>query len=462
MTYVRTSSSSVQQRDPSLSWMRVRRYRHFDVPVGEDFARRVMCPTHGPALVARHSFCPLIHYEKVEPRYKKTSSISAHGTNLVERRVERKRRPIKYASHKDACIYSWYAHQLSLRLEDFYRQNGLSDNVIAYRALGKSNYDFAAAAYEYAKCHAPVTIIALDIKLFFDTLDHKILKKCLKTVLGLESLPKDWFAVFKSVTRYHYVDLDKLKEHPTFGPNLRNRRLPLIATVAELKREGISFKANPEATRGIPQGTPISAVLSNLYMIDFDLDVKRYCERIGGFYRRYSDDVIVICDPAKANDAETFIKQQIEKVKLSIEDSKTERTLFDLENKADLFANSAQYLGFKLAPTGPTIREKSLARAWRKMRRAIRKTRRKAQQKIATGQATKVFTRKLYRRFSYIRVQKGTTIDTVRNFCSYARHSAKSFDDGSKILRQVKRFEKAALAEIKKLKSIEATSPNTS
>ncbi|OAB33137.1 hypothetical protein PMSD_15605 [Paenibacillus macquariensis subsp. defensor] len=45
---------------------------------------------------------------------------------------------------------------------------------------------------------------------------------------------------------------------------------------------------------GVPQGSAISAVLSNIYMLDFDKIVNDNVTEKNGLYMRYSDDFIVI------------------------------------------------------------------------------------------------------------------------------------------------------------------------
>lgn len=45
---------------------------------------------------------------------------------------------------------------------------------------------------------------------------------------------------------------------------------------------------------GIPQGTSISALFANAYMIEFDKKLSDYVNSVNGFYRRYSDDIILI------------------------------------------------------------------------------------------------------------------------------------------------------------------------
>ncbi|MCQ0092305.1 hypothetical protein [Roseovarius sp. M141] len=72
------------------------------------------------------------------------------------------------------------------------------------------------------KAHGPVTILAFDVSSFFDNLDHTLLKRRLKAVLGVASLPKDWMRVFRLITAFHYVDMDELKANSTFAARLAN------------------------------------------------------------------------------------------------------------------------------------------------------------------------------------------------------------------------------------------------
>jgi len=208
----------------SLDWFKPRGYRHFDLPVDDKFANRVM----NPSVVARHPFSPLLHYTKSEKRYKKDAKSGV-------RTITTKDRPIKYASHRDACILAYYAHQLNEALEKQYLTSGLSENVIAYRSLGKGNYDFTAEVLAFVKANAPVAILAFDVTGFFDNLDHGLLKQRLKAVLGVNSLTDDWHKVFRSFTAFHYVDLEELKAHPIFGPRVAAWSRERIAGVEELR-----------------------------------------------------------------------------------------------------------------------------------------------------------------------------------------------------------------------------------
>lgn len=142
-------------------WFKPRGYKHFDVPVGQRFAEKASIS----AFVESHDWLPLIHYVKRQRRYKPKDGKTVY-----------KDRDIMYASHRDACILSKYAYDLSGRLDLFYETNGLCDHVIAYRKLGKSNYVFSSEAYRFAVSELPCIVLCFDITGFFDNLDHAILK----------------------------------------------------------------------------------------------------------------------------------------------------------------------------------------------------------------------------------------------------------------------------------------------
>lgn len=394
------------------AWFRPRGYRHFDAPVGESFAGKAMSPT----FVERHSWSPLISYVKRQKRYKPKLKKTIF-----------KDRPIMFASHRDACILSRYAADISQRLDEAYAHQGLHEAVIAYRKLGLSNYDFASRALSFARDHAPCVILCFDVTGFFDNLDHKILKRRIADLLGSSELPKDWYAVFKAVTKYRHVERADLEKHPLIGLRLKSKAHEPVATIAEVRREGIVLRSNPTPGKGVPQGTPISAAFSNVYMWDLDVAMVAACKASGALYQRYSDDILIVCPlPAEAALTKT-LEDGLAALKLELATDKADRAVFD---PAD--PDVVQYLGFNICPDGAVIRPASLARQWRKARRMLRHTARVGGAAVAAGTAPKIYTAKVRRRFLPV---------GVRNFSSYARRSAQVF--GSKrIVKQVRRLER--------------------
>ena len=240
------------------------------------------------------------------------------------------------------------------------------------------------------------------------------------------SLSRDWFAVFRAVTSFRQIPLATLKANAAFKDRFETRTRAPIATMAEVIAAGIRPLKNSNKY-GIPQGTPISAVLANLYMWPVDVAMKAACDRLGALYQRYSDDILVICQPKDELALEALLKAEIGKLKLMVKDEKTEKSLFD---PAD--PQSFQYLGFNVSPRGAVIRPGSLGRQWRKARRSLRRTEEMGRMAMAAGKADKIYTKKLRRRFSPV---------GLRNFSSYARRAAKSLKSKA-IVRQVRRLER--------------------
>lgn len=101
---------------------------------------------------------------------------------------------------------------------------------------------------------------------------------------------------------------------------------------------------------GIPQGVHLSAVLSNLYMLDFDRRVAAAIEGMGGFYRRYSDDILIAV-PADAEagfGAETFLEQALAERRLPLNAAKTTRHLAETDAGAPRVKPPVTYPGARL------------------------------------------------------------------------------------------------------------------
>lgn len=400
-------------------WLKRRGYCHFDSPVSFNFAAKI-----DEHQVTNHAWSPLIKYIKKEKKYKKLD-----GKTVV------KPRPIMYASHRDACILSKYNYELCEQLEKAYSSLGLSDCVIAYRSMGKSNYHFAKEAQDFVRSKERAAVICLDVHGFFDNLDHAKLKRDLKAVLGVEELSDDWYRVFRSVTSFRYVELEKLKEFDDLKTRLRDRRHPLI-TILEAKQRGIQIVKNPNKF-GIPQGTPISAGLSNLYMMELDAALQAYVIGIGGFYRRYSDDIIIACDPDDMHNAEQYAEGLISSSCLEVQAAKTERVILSGQNALDF-----QYLGFLLGNRHAVLRQKSLSKQWRAARRSFKNVRKVGERAIAAGKADRIYRRKICVKF---------TDAGRRNFLKYASRSAEELQSPAikKQIKRLRRFVQDGLRDLK-------------
>jgi RNA-directed DNA polymerase len=77
--------------------------------------------------------------------------------------------------------------------------------------------------------------------------------------------------------------------------------------------------------RGIPQGSPISPLLANLYMRRFVLGWKKLGleNSLGSRIVTYADDLVILCRKGKAEEALTRMREIMGKLKLTVNEEKT-------------------------------------------------------------------------------------------------------------------------------------------
>ena len=138
-------------------------------------------------------------------------------------------------------------------------------------------------------------IVDADLSSYFDTLPHAEL--------------------LKSVAR-RVVD----------GAMLHLIKMWLEAPVEETDERGNKHRStrNRDEGRGSPQGSPISPLLSNLYMRRFVLGWKKlgHEKRLKAYIINYADD-LVICCRAGADEALAMMRNMMSRLKLTVNESKT-------------------------------------------------------------------------------------------------------------------------------------------
>lgn len=417
----RNPSSPVERGD-FASKLTARGYLHFDAPLGQATLARLVT---NPVRVAGWSFLPLLRTVIKTPRIKR---------NGKDRIKSLKERPISYASHKDAALYEYYARLLGGRYEALLNSLGLTQNVTAFRRLGKSNVALACEAFQWIADHAPCVALAYDVKGFFPSLDHSLLKDAWMRLLNVSRLPPDHFAIFKSITRAATVDLDvALKALGISRYNQRAGARQRLCTADEFRRKIRRAGLIERCTEvcGIPQGTPISALLSNVYMVSLDEEISAYAQRVGGFYRRYCDDILLVVQSEHAGDAEILIEQQLKNVRLELQPDKSLKCAF--VNSAGRSDKPLQYLGLVFQGNRTLLRSSGIARYYSKMRsgvRLARNTRAKAERAAGLSPgSTQLRSKKLHRLYSHV---------GHRNFISYAMKASEVAGDVA-IKRQLRR-----------------------
>ena len=340
-------------------------YAHFDLRVSlsmPSIRKYVMDRTK----IVTHSFYPFIHFEKKNSRYGKKGP--------------KKPRELYYCSHLDRCVYQRYAFLLNYQYNIWACENNIDDVAIAYRdSLGKNNIDFAKDAFDAIRSFPQCFILVGDFTNFFDNLEHQYLKKMMCEVLGVERLPQDYFSVFKNITRFSSWDWKDIVK--AAGENIAERGVrkkinskETVLTKEQFQKNKKDIKKNISGV-GVPQGSPISAVLSNIYMIKFDKDIKRYVTSKGGIYMRYSDDFIIVLPyerDAEIADFTSYIFSYVESMKGLIDLQKEKTSCYTYKDEAIYEGDqpsSINYLGFLFDGKSIRIRPRAITKYYYRMRR---------------------------------------------------------------------------------------------
>lgn len=102
----------------------------------------------------------------------------------------------------------------------------------------------------------------------------------------------------------------------------------LECAVEEIDRHGRTTRTTEarDNRRGIPQGPPISPLLSNLYMRRFVLIWKSLGLewRLGSRIVTYADDLVILCASGKAEEALQWMRKIMERLKLTVNEEKTQ------------------------------------------------------------------------------------------------------------------------------------------
>lgn len=481
-------------------WFRLKKYPHIGLPLKAVDRPWVTVYVTSDAKVAAHAFYPLIHRSKVVRKYRKKVDKET-GARSALRYATSKPRELYYANHLDACIYGYYAKNLNAAYEEKLKQFGLQDAVTAYRriaedsgnpnSVNKSSADFASEVFRYILDHEEDELVAItfDIKGFFDNLEHGLLKKAWYAVNDSKTLTDGEYNIFKSLTDFAFVNENEIFEH--FKKSIITETPSSIQRSKSIKRykhlkdsRAIAYcdlngvKSLRDANRivgnnaaggydkrtvGIPQGTPMSAVLANVYMLPFDHTINELVKGIKGLYRRYSDDMIVICAEKHSADILLAFETAIAERKLEIQHDKTQ--IFRFSRKGTGYqcsqvyqkgihpTKNLEYLGFEFDGEYTFLKSASLSSYYRKMKRAVQRSRYYSKSVKHSRSLGKLFQTRLYKKFTYLGAKrrriyvqdKNDLTNWIKteshdwgNYISYAHLAANKLPN-NKIKRQVRR-----------------------
>jgi len=180
-------------------------------------------------------------------------------------------------------------------------------NSYGYRP-GRSAHDAIAKARQ--QCWRSDWVIDLDIKGFFDSLDHRLLMRAVEKYTG-----ENWIVMY--IARWLKAPIEK--------------------------RNGESN----ERTRGTPQGGVISPLLANIFLHHaFDQWMKREFPAVE--FERYADDIVIHCKSlSQATYVLDKIRERMEKCGLELNTEKTNIVYCkDSNRKAEYKFTEFTFLGY--------------------------------------------------------------------------------------------------------------------
>ncbi|MET3499979.1 hypothetical protein ABIC45_001570 [Mucilaginibacter rubeus] len=414
-----------------LKWLKPRGYLHLTPKIDVIKKRNeYLGKVTSEKFVAQHSFYPLIHYKIKERKYKAhphKPGKRVHSFKNDDGKYEQtaKKRPIHYATHLDAMIFTYYAEILAERYNDLLEDDlVLKEAVTAYRKIpinpndpkskNKGTIHYAFDAFQAIKEKSGddgCCVLMFDIQSFFSELDHVYLKQMWLKAIGVTGkLPDHHYNVFKATTNFSYVLRDELrkmkssygkrsafdekqlsrnrKDHGVesfftspyeFRKAIKERKLKVYNN--QFRKKGVSI--------GIPQGLPISSVLANLYLLNFDKAIiKNVVQNMQGYYRRYSDDILIICKKDQAVSVKKIVRDELDRCELTLSDKKTEQftlkphnfgkngsklTTFKVLNDGTEKQNPISYLGFQFYGYQTRIKAGNLSKFHRKTIEAVKR-----------------------------------------------------------------------------------------
>ena len=509
-------------------WLKFKKYPHIGTPLTNS-TDRVWVEQYvtNPDNIIKHKFTPLLHRVITQRKFRPDDSSCKNASGKrVRVAKEPKKRHIYFPSHLDSIIYSYYNSILTKAYETYLSDKDYSAVAVAYRKIPKNNnaagnkcnIDFAADAFKFIidNKHRKLSVIVADITSFFDNLDPRLLHNQWKKVIVVDDMPLDHYKIYKNLVDFKYVNENELfnrfknrlivqrykdndtnsmvlkRKHVSKFYNIRRENVVAFCDKVEFFRNALDLikvdkpfnnlirkeRGKPNK-KGIPQGTPISATLANIYMLDFDA---RIYEEVSvpsrqAYYQRYSDDIIIVCNQEDEEYFYNLLLTEIEqKAKLDIQKNKTHVYRYELgedgtlkggivKDKVICSNRQLEYLGFTFDGNKVRVKTSGFSKFYRNMKHSFKRGVYFA--KKAHIPSNSLFERRLYKRFTHVGARRRlkwiadsssptgyrrTTMYDWGNFISYLNKADAVMNDinkGNNISRQSRKIWKK-FHEIKK------------
>lgn len=430
-------------------WFKIKKYPHIGKPITIKDYNWIKHYVNDPKKIRTHSFLPFIHKTILKRRFRADEGKfhkNPSGKRL-RKKYEPKIRHTFFASHLDAMVFSKYNKMLADAYEKYMERMPFNESIVAYRKIplvkgqkgNKCNIDFAKSVLEYikAKQDKKLAVIVADITSFFDNLNHKILKQKWAMVLQETTLPPDQYNLFKALTKIKYVESQQLfeaynrtmiiergvpnssmrkeyvRKRISYTKYFKEKNAVAYCYKIDFLKKNLNLVISKNNKTGIPQGSPISATLANIYMLDFDKKIFSYIDNKGGFYQRYSDDLIIVIEQQYEDEIIKLLRETVsgDSVKLTIKPEKTK--LYHFEFLSGSFKGFAvdeitkksnnnkplEYLGFSFDGQKVLIKDSGFSKFYRTMKGSFNRAASYAS--YSQNPDKSLFKTRLYKRFTY-------------------------------------------------------------
>ncbi len=430
-------------------WFKLKKYPHIGMPIiisDYKWVKEYILDTNK---ITNHSFLPLIHKTITQRKFRPDISRTDKTKTKKRFRIKsKKERNIYFSSHLDSLIFSYYNSLLVESYENHIKDKNFNSSIIAYRKIpvieksekNKCNINFAKSAFEFIKENQSqnLSVVVADVTSFFDNLNHKILKKQWTKIIQEKTLPKDHYNVFKALIKIKYIEGEQLlnsyknivwvkkglinndkefeyikKEVPK-SYFFKEKNVVAYCEKKEFIENNLNLIISKNNKVGIPQGSPISATLANVYMLDFDQIIFDKVKSVNGFYQRYSDDLIIVCKQENEDEIIKTLRELIsnkEIADLDIQPQKTKVYRFenigskfkgfeiDEKTKNRNFNRTLEFLGFSFDGQRVLIKTSGYSKFYRSMIKSFKKSASLA--KNSKNPDKNIFKGRLFKKFTH-------------------------------------------------------------
>lgn len=215
-------------------------------------------------------------------------------------------RPIASFGLKDKIILSITNKYLTSILDDLFIENSYafrSKRLIKGKMMCPTHHEPVEEILDYRKLHEQeeLYVAECDMKKFFDTVNHSIIKKVFNQMLNRKSIRKYPIEDLQNAKRILYDYLRVYTFNKTVLPlndipeHFKSAKIPRGEygwVKTELLQNGY-YKDISKARIGIPQGGALSGLIANIVLHSIDREVMKYQDG-NLFYVRFCDDMLII------------------------------------------------------------------------------------------------------------------------------------------------------------------------